>query len=217
MRARSMTGGLAVVLSVAWIAGGRAAASPQTADAAPAKMSGIWKLNKDLEKPGDPSSGGDPAAGAGQGGGPGGRYGDRLGGGGRLGGFGGRERHPGDSQQMLQMRALMRDTSEAPAQLVIVATPTDVTLTDDEGHVRKFVANDKKQKLDIGTAVVDARARWDGGSFTTELSLGSLKVTTTYQVTVEGHQMVVTSQSQGGGRATPAAPAPVTHTYDKAQ
>ena len=89
-----------------------------------------------------------------------------------------------------------------------------MTLTDDEGRVRKFAANDKKQKVDIGVAEVDAKTKWDAGVLTTEMTVGSLKVTTTYQVTVEGHQMVVTSQMQGGGRGGNDQPA-IKRVYDR--
>jgi hypothetical protein len=115
---------------------------------------------------------------------------------------------------MLQVRALLRETREAPAQLAIVASLTAVSLTDDQGRVRKFRANGKKEKVELGTAEVDTKTKWAARALTQEMSASGLKVLVTYQVTVEGHQLVVAIGAQGGGQGSSA---PVTRIYDKVE
>jgi hypothetical protein len=196
------------------------AAAPAPTPAAnqlPSALGGIWKFNKDLSSDTSklqtqadntpPSSGatGRPHGGFG-GFGPGG------------GGGGGRGRT--STEQGLQTRALLREMAEPPAQVTIVVADETTTFTDDQGAVRKFTTNGKKESIDLGTAKVDSVSKWDGGTLTVELTGGSFKLTETYQLTVQGHALVVELKSTNsasrypGGSGTTAVP--LKRIYDKA-
>ena len=214
-----------------------AAASISPADAA-ARLSAQWKLNKDLSSLPDPSAAGQSPGGRNGGGGGGGYGGGRRGGGGRGGGgygggggagggggYGGGAGAGGQAtsnEQMLEARAVVREMTDAPQVLNVVAAAEKVSFTTDEGIVRKFAIDEKKEKVDLGTAKVDVTTKWDSGKLSQDIELGSLKITRVFQVTDEGHQLIVTVSMAGGRRGGqgaagggPAA-APMKAIYDKA-
>lgn len=203
-------------------------AQDKPADATATKIVGLWKLNHELSalpeaqsgaasQPGGQTAGGRRGGGGGGGGGygggtggtgGGGRGGYGGGGGGGRGGYGGGGGRGGasagggmTSEQMLDMRALAREMAEAPETLTIVATPADVTFTDDQGVVRKYKTNDKKEKIEMSGAKIEATSKWEGLVLEQELVAGQLKVKTSYQTTVEGNQLIVTIATEGAGRA----------------
>src|SRR5215467_9026659 len=124
------------------------ATTPMTPAAAAERMSAQWKLDKDLSSlPSSPeslpgsgnggSSGRGGYGGSGGGGsyGGGGRrgYGGRGGAGGGGGGGGQRGGGSGMSQeQMLQARAVLREMSDPPPVLNVVASPDSIQLTSDD-------------------------------------------------------------------------------------
>ncbi len=122
---------------------------PPGADQA-TRISGPWRLNKDLSsKPPAPAevpatTGSDPNGGAGGRRTPGGGYGGRggmgggMGGGGFGGGFGGRggNRSGTTAAQATEMRSLFRELTAAPAGLTIVASTEMVETTDSDGLIR---------------------------------------------------------------------------------
>ena len=199
-----------------------AAASISPADAA-ARLSAQWKLNKDLSSLPDPSAAGQPPGGRNGGGGGGGDGGGRRGGGGRGGGgygggggagggggYGGGAAGAGgqatSNEQMLEARAVVREMTDAPQVLNVVASAEKVSFTTDEGIVRKFAIDEKKEKVDLGTAKVDVTTKWDSGKLSQDIELGSLKITRVFQVTDEGHQLIVTvSMPTAQGTARRAA------------
>ena len=66
--------------------------------------------------------------------------------------------------------------------------------------MRKFAIDEKKEKVDLGTAKVDVTTKWDAGKLTPgHRVVGSLKITRTFQATDEGHQLVVTVDSDAPG------------------
>jgi hypothetical protein len=214
-----------------------ATGAPITAADAAAKLSAQWKLNKDLSTLPEAPSASQPAGGrSGGGGGGGGGYGGGRRGGGRGGGYGGGGGGAGtagggrgggqmpSNEQMLEARAVMREMSDPPQVLNVVASADAVSFTSDDGIVRKFAIDDKKEKVDLGTAKIDATTRWDNGRLTQDIEVGGVKITRVFQVTEEGHQMIVTVSmpggrrgGQGGGGAPAVASGPVKAIYDKAQ
>src|SRR5262245_36051071 len=196
-------------------------AQDKPADATATKITGLWKLNHELSalpetqtgaatQPGGQGGSGRRGGGGGGYGGGGGGRGGYGGGGGRGGGYGGggggRGGYSGggtgmSSEQMLDMRALAREMADAPEALTIVASPTEVTFTDDQGVVRKYKTNDKSEKIEMSGGKVEAKSKWEGQVLEQELSAGQLKVKTSYQTTVEGNQLVVTIATEGAGRA----------------
>jgi hypothetical protein len=187
----------------------------------PQALGGIWKLNKELSS--DTSKLQTQADDA-QAAGDSGTRRRTSGGGGGFGGFGGRGGSGGrppsssSSNQGVQMRALLREMADQPAQETIVVTPDTTTLTDDRGVVRKFATNGKKEPIDLGAVQVDAVSKWDSGVLTVELSAGSLTLTETYQLTIQGHELVValSSSNSGSHQGGVPTPAPVKRIYDKA-
>jgi hypothetical protein len=234
-----------------------------TPAAAAERMSAQWKLDKDLSSlPSSPqslpgsgnggSSGRGGYGGSGGGGsyGGGGRrgYGGRGGSGGGGGGGGQRGGGSGMSQdQMLEARAVLREMSDPPQVLNVVASPDSIQLTSDDGTVRKFTTNGKKEQVDLGTAKIDSTSSWGDGKLTQDISIGSLKIERTFQVTDQGNQLIVAvtmpagrngggggggantsggnggansrGGSGGGGQAsgTSSSMAPIKAIYDRAQ
>ena len=43
--------------------------------------------------------------------------------------------------------------------------------------MRKFAIDEKKEKVDLGTAKVDVTTKWDSGKLSQDIELGSLKIT----------------------------------------
>ena len=215
------------------------AAAPE-APASPARLAGQWHLNKEISTPSqapadDPGQGGQPGnrggggrGGPGGGGGGGGRGGGGRGGGGYGGGMGGGRGGMGgggmqtSSGDMLKIRELMRQLREAAEVLNIVIRPDDVTITDDQGIVHTFKTDGKKEQIEFGTAKIDTKTKWDADVLTQEMSVGSTKVTENYQVTTQGHMMVITIQSgngnsNGGGGRGGGQTAPIKYVYDRGE
>lgn len=160
-------------------------ARPLTIAEAAKYMSGNWKLNPDLSPL--PRAGTSPAAGA---------VPDRgnRGGGVRGGGRGGTPLGAhAQAQQQLRVRALYRELTVRPQTLSITATTATVTFVDDDGTERQVVANNKKEKLDLGTAIVECKAWWDGAALTLELDAGSsVKLYEIFELSPTRRQMLVT-------------------------
>ena len=167
MMTRAITVGLALVVSVVAIDVAAqdppkpvvlALAKPMSPAETAARLSGKWKLNEELSPP--LRAGSSPLAGAGQGG--------PQGGGRRPGGTGNGGRPVAYEQQRLQeernirARALYRELSLAPETLTLMFSIATAKFVDPDGLERVVNINSKKEKLDLGTTVVDSRTRWDG-------------------------------------------------------
>lgn len=226
-----LTGGLALIAAGSTV-DARAAAQdptpPQTqapaptpaANQSPSALGGIWKFNKELssdtsklqtQADNTPQTGSAPPAGGHHGGYGGGGFGH--------GGGGGVGRSQTSTEQGLQTRALLREMAEPPDQVTIVVTNETTTFTDDQGAVRKFTTDGKKESIDLGTAKVDSVSKWDGGTLTVEMTGGNFKLTETYQLTVQGHALVVEMKSATSGSNRTNAPVgsavPVKFVFDK--
>ncbi len=201
----------------------------------PTQIAGQWHLNRDLSTiPPEPTAGQDePGGGApprgGSGGGGrrpgGGGFGGRGGGfgggfGGRGGGFGGRggdDGSRGNAEDMMKVRTLMRELGQPADILNIVVHDPEVTVTDDQGVVRKLKTDGSKQSMPVGNTTVDARARWDGGTLDVEFDVGDLKVTETYQLASAAKMLVVALQQHGGNSAMAGSAAPMKFIYDRGE
>jgi hypothetical protein len=237
MRDTVLIGSLTVVVGAAIALGSGVAAAPgqeaSRVQAAPAdaagRLSGRWKFDADLSSPqpaqqaGQPNGGSSGSGGTSGGGGYGGGSGRRPGGGGFGGGGfggggrgGGRGADRGSETQMLQTRAVMREMTQAPVELVVIATPASLETTDDQGTVRKFTTNGKKETVDLGTAKVEVTSSWAAGILTQRIEAARLKVMRTYQVTDQGDHLIVTVTMQGGGRGQQNA-TPVKQIFDRVE
>jgi hypothetical protein len=180
-----------------------------------ASLAGAWTLNKDLsDQP--PDRGGDRTGGDqgrrgdfGRGGGGGGRRGG-FGRGGGGGGFGRGGDQAADREAMARTRDAMRDIMNPPDHLTITQTDSMVVLTGADGRTTRLSLDGKKIK-DENTNI-ERRTKWDGGKLVVEISgLGSGKITQSYAVDPEHHQLRVTALMEGRGGQSPRT---ITHVYD---
>ena len=192
--------------------------APAARTAAPdsKQLEGQWRLNRQLsavpelgETAQEPSQPSQPRGGGfgGHRGGFGGR-----GGGEGMGGGGGATTMPED---LLKMRAFVRSLAEPASILTILVAPAEVTMTDEQGVVRKFKTDGKKAQIDFGPgANIDTKTTWEAGKLDLEIGSGSLKASETYQITSDGKMLVVTVQPPSMQRN--AAQAPIKFVYDRA-
>ncbi len=190
---------IAVVIS-SWAPGaGRAHAQSQ-----PNAIVGVWTLNRDLSDTGDQMQDrGDPRGGSGRGGGGGfGRGGGR--GGGIGGGFPGGGSFPGgggrggDPQETMRRMDALRNIIDAPDRLTITQTESMTIITTGDGRTTRLSLDWKKIK-DESTGM-DRRSKWESGKLIAEISGSGPRVTETYSVDSEHHEMLVIVQVEGQGR-----------------
>jgi hypothetical protein len=185
---------------------------------APTAMSGEWSLNKDLSDANRSGAGGDQGGdrGSGQRGGygGGGRRGGGFGGRGmRGGGGGGAAATPRNPDDIARMRDAMRGVLEASERLTIVQTDSMVLVTGADGRTTRLSPDGKKIK-DENTGV-ERKTKWDAGKLVSEISgLGPGKLTQTFAVDPESHQLRVTVVTEGGRSRQPRT---ITHVYDKSE
>jgi hypothetical protein len=143
-------------------------------------LSGRWRLNGELsedaeaklERMPSQSSGGHGA--------------------GRHGGLGGLFGGPQQSE-MDEARHLLLD---APSWFVVRQDGERIVLTDSGGHVRTLNADGRKEKVDGR----DVRTKWDKQRLVSEISMGSAKVTTTYERSSDSTKLIVTTTMDMHGR-----------------
>jgi hypothetical protein len=162
-----------------------------------AAVVGAWTLNKDLsDTPSDQSSEGRDDGGNSGGGGGGRRRGGGGGGFGRGGGGGfggGQGAVRADPEQAARMRDAMRDVMNPPVHLIIVQTETMIILTGPDGRTTRLSPDGKKVKDE--STKTDRKTKWDGMKLVSEISgLGPRKITETYSVDPERHQLHIDVQ-----------------------
>ncbi len=182
-------------------AGGRVATAAQTTTAP--SIVGAWTLDKELsDQPQDQAEN--------DGGGSQGRR-DRSGGGFRGGGFGGGRGGFGrggrgdgarggvDPEAAARVRTAMRDLTTAAERLTIVQAEKLVIVTSQDGRTTRLAPDGKKIKDE--STKIERRTKWDGEKLVSEITgLGDAKITETYYVDPERHQLHVTLQSENGRR-----------------
>jgi len=198
-----------VTLIGAWLA---VESRAQTADKP--SIAGGWTLNADQsdrqsDRDGDRSAGRRDNGGGGYGRRGGGRGG--FGGGGFGGGRGGYGRGtPENAEEMARRRDAMRDIINPPNHLVVTQTDSMVVMTGPDGRTTRLSPDGKKVK-DENTGI-ERRTKWDAGKLVSEISgAGGMKLTETYALVPETHQLRISVQIEGGrgGQARTA-----THVYD---
>ena len=181
-----------------------AAAGAVAADAQAERPSiaGAWTLNKELsDKPADRSNreergnrGGYGGGGHRRGGGHGGGYGGGYGGG--RGGYGGGGQQM-DPETAQRVREAMRGILNPPEKVTVTQTDSMIVITEPDGHTTRLAPDGKKIK-DENTGI-ERRTKWDTGKLVTEISgPGGAKVTQTYALNPELHQLRLTTQIEGG-------------------
>ena len=205
-----------VVLVGAWLSAESNASAQSQAPAqpnAPPSLTGAWTLNKDLsDKPPDRSQEGQNGdrSGGGSGYGHGGGYGRGGGGGYGRGGYGGRGGMGGGSGSSLtpeereRIREAMRNIVTAPDHLTITESSNMVVVTTSEGQVTRLSTDGKKIK-DENTKI-ERKTKWDAGKLVSEINgMGPGKITETYSIDPQAHQLHVTVTMEGGRMPKPVA------------
>ena len=101
-------------------------------------------------------------------------------------------------ESVRQMRAMTRETGDAPDPVTIVATVTMLTVTAPDGVPRRFTLNARKEKVDLIFADANVVSAWNAGALSQEITTGHYKLERTYQVSIDGKQLVVTTRLSGG-------------------
>jgi hypothetical protein len=182
---------VSLALCVAMASAAAPQAPPQTAS-----IEGVWTLNKEAsDAPPERSSsderprrgdGGGAGRGRGHGGGGGGGFGR---GGGRGGGSGGGS-GGGNQDDMRRRMQAVRDLMDAPDRLTITQTESLVIITAGDGRTTRL-SPDRKTIKDESTGLA-RKTRWENGSLVSEITGGPDKMTETYVIDPEHHQLIVT-------------------------
>jgi hypothetical protein len=175
-------------------------------------FTGAWTLNKELsDQPPDHGGGENGQRGRRGGGGGGGRRGGFGGGGGGYGrggyGAGGQTMDP---EAMARAREALRDVINPPEHLTVTQSETMIVVTGADGRTTRLALDGKKIK-DENTNV-ERKTKWDGGKLVTEISgLQGGKITQTYSVDPEHHQLKIVASMEGRNGQPPRT---ITHVYD---
>jgi hypothetical protein len=197
--------GMAVFIA-AWLAVESRAQAPEAS-----ALVGSWTLNRDASDQPGGSRGDSDARGRRGGFGGGGNGGGMRRGGYRGGGGGGRggamNRNP---EEMARMRDALREVMNPPDHLTIVQTGTLMILTGSDGHTTRLATDGSKIKDE--STKVERKTKWDGAKLVSEISgLGPGKVTQTFSVDPEHHQLRIAVQTEGGRQGQART---LTHVYD---
>ena len=120
-------------------------------------------------------------------------------GGGGGGGRGGDRPDPAEMAEMREaMQSAMKDLMTAPRRMTVVETESAVLLTYDDGRVLRLIPDDREHAGIAGSSMqVKRRTTWTGETLVTRIELQSrmrFELEQTYEVLVEGGQLVITSK-----------------------
>ncbi len=217
MKRHSETALAMAVLSAGVVFGLPSARGDQASATPKAGLAGRWKLNPELSedarakmreametgRAGGSDGGGGGFGGRGRGGG--GRGGRGSGG---MGG-GGREARSGAGGDP---REAMREIFEAPAELAITPTESEVVILEKDGRLRTLHTDGNKYKAEGGAAEV--QTRWDGTKLVVETrSERGPRITETFDVAPDPARLTVTLKIDGSRGPTVT----VKRVYDPAE
>ncbi len=120
-----------------------------------------------------------------------------------------------NEEEMQRMRETMRELMQPAARLTIVQHEDTVSFTDDQGHVRKFVANGKDEKHQLQAATLETKSAWKDGALVIQWETGrGPTVVRSYRVDPELHRLVIETSMKGGRNPGGADRPPIKHVYD---
>jgi len=210
-----------IVLAIAVIGVAGPAQGQQPSPAAEASLSGRWRFNPEQSDDarqkmrearegersggfGGGGGGGRPRGGPGGGGGYGGPGGGM--GGHRGGGVGGGDRGAGREGA----REAMRSVFEAPQEMSITQTATEIAVLEKDGRLRTLHPDGKKYK---DAAATEVRTRWENDHLVVESSRQEgPKITETFDIGGTPRQLVVTVRFEGSF----SGPVTIRRVYDQA-
>jgi hypothetical protein len=181
-------------------------------------VAGGWTLDRDLSdrstdptQQGNQPQQGNPDDGARRGRRGGGRGGGGFGGGGRGGNGAGGSAGRANPEDAARIREAMADLTNPPEHLVIVEAGSMIVLTGPDGRTLRLSPDGKKIK-DENTGI-ERKTTWVGGKLVSEITgLGPTKITQSYAVDADHHQLRIVEEfdgGRGGGQGRT-----VTHVYN---
>src|SRR5262249_39268604 len=116
----------------------------------------------------------------------------------------------GNPDDMRRMRDAMQEITDAPEKMTITQSETTVIITSGDGRTTRLSTDNKKVKDD--STGIERKTRWDKDHLVSEISnAGPNKITQTYAVSPDSHQLTVTLDFGSDRRP------PVHHVYDAQQ
>jgi hypothetical protein len=129
-----------------------------------------------------------------------------------MGGGGGDRGGRGNPEEMARMRDAMRDLANPSDHLTITQTDSMIVITGADGRTTRLSPDGKKIKDD--NTKIERKTKWDGPRLVSEISgLGPGKMTQTFSLDPERHQLRVVMQMEGRS----GQPRTITHVYDPTQ
>jgi hypothetical protein len=114
-----------------------------------------------------------------------------------------------DRDAMARMREAIHDIMEPSEHLTITQTESMIVIATAEGRTTRLSPDGSRIKDD--NTGIERKTRWDGDKLVSEISgAGPGKITQTYAVEPEHHELRITASVEGG--RGPART--VTHVYD---
>jgi len=228
--------GLAIVLTgLALSAQAQSGGGTPPATSDKPDFSGSWTFNSDLSDHPEQVSfgleGNGSTVGGGGGGGDGGTGGRGGFGGMGRGGFGGMGRGGGmggggirgsqggqlSTDDRLKIEELADEVRDPSPSLTITQTNATVAVTDSQARTRTFRTNGKKDKQQLEAVTVNSKTKWDGPKLVTEYDLpGSRKLTYTYSLMPNTHQLLIEETLEGGRSGSGKNPTVIKRVYDPA-
>jgi hypothetical protein len=102
----------------------------------------------------------------------------------------------------------MRDIMNPPERLTIVQTENMIIMTGPDGRTTRLSPDGRKIKDDA--TKIERRTKWDGGKLVSEITgLAGAKITESYSVDPDRHQLHLTVQSDNDRR-----PITINRVYD---
>jgi hypothetical protein len=98
---------------------------------------------------------------------------------------------PKETDEQIQMRAALREVQPTPHMLFIRASPTEVSMTTDDGTIRTFVADGQQHPLMISAAKMQAKTTWSPAGLSQDLIAGPVKLNRTWGVSDDGKQLII--------------------------
>ena len=99
------------------------------------------------------------------------------------------------------MQSAMMDLMTAPRRMTVVETDGEVLLTYDDGRALRLIPDDQEHAGIAGSSMrVTRRTKWIGERLVARIELQSrmkLTLEQTYELVLEGQQLVVTSTFEG--------------------
>jgi len=153
------------------------------------KMSGTWKLNRELSpglappargRSGGPGGGGPAFAIAGG-------FGQRGGGG---GGGGQTPSTPADlPPDVLAAQAAMRELQQLAETVTIKAAADSISVSDPRGE-RTYTIDGKASKLTVGAANIEVKTKWDKAALRQEFSSPSTRLVRSWEIDDQNHLVI---------------------------